>query len=227
MDNQSSFFVIDNVLSTEDCKALTDIVLNNTKGDHDKYPLFDWMEMPSFHILAGLPQPWDRDAAYQLKLKKIIELAYDFFVENYELTGVKFGLNRIHGNVMHKDSFFITHRDEQPNDKGVYDGQKKTYVAALFLNDDYEGGNYYFEDQNAEFKPEVGSLVLFPGYCTPHEIKQITEGTRVNVLIVFYDYLQPDYENNLVYYEEDGALIPSPQMQADINLHKLRAGSGS
>lgn len=227
MDNQSSFYVIDDVLSPEDCKALTDIVLANTKGDHDKYPLFDWMEMPSFSILAGIPRNWDQEVKYQPKLKNIIELAYDFFVENYELTGVKFGLNRIHGNVMHKDSFFVTHMDEQPNDLGIYDGQKKTYVAALFLNDDYEGGNYYFQDQDADFKPKAGSVVLFPGYCTPHEIREITGGTRVNILIVFYDYLQSDYEKHLAYYEEDGALVPSPDMQYEIDLHTIRASAGS
>jgi hypothetical protein len=223
VDKQSSYHIIDNFLTEEECVKFSQIVLANLEGNHDKYPLFDWMQMPNFSVLGQLPTTWDSDATFIPKLKSAIELSYEFFMKNYTMTGTKFGLNRIHGNIMAAGSSFHSHVDEQPNELGVYDGQKKTYVAALFLNDDHEGGEYYFEDQDAEFKPKAGSIVLFPGYCTPHEIRKITSGTRINVLIVFYDYLKDNYDEMLSYYASDsGEIVFSSDTQNEINIRKNR-----
>lgn len=223
MDNQSSYHIIEDFLTKEECAQFTEIVLANPEGNHDRYPLFDWMQMPNFAILAEMPRPWDQEVVFIKKLNEAIKTSYNFLVNNYTMTGTKFGLNRIHGNIMTTGASFDTHVDEQPNEDGIYDGQKKTYVGALFLNDDYEGGEYYFKDQDAEFKPKAGSIVLFPGYCTPHEIREITGGTRVNVLIVFYDYLKENYDELLSYYaSETGEMVFSTETQKEINLHTRR-----
>jgi hypothetical protein len=223
VDNQSSYHIIEDFLTKEECAQFTEIVLANQEKDHDKYPLFDWMKMQNFSILGEIPRPWDPDVVFIKKLNEAIKISYTFFADNYKMSGTKFGLNRIHGNIMTTGASFETHVDEQPNEQGIYDGQKKTYVAALFLNDDYVDGEYYFKDQKAEFKPKAGSIVLFPGYCTPHEIRKITGGTRVNVLIVFYDYLKDNYEELLSYYaSDDGKMVFSVDIEDEINQYYRR-----
>ena len=51
----------------------------------------------------------------------------------------------------------------------------------LFLNDDYEGGEFYVAEK--EFKPEKGSAIIFPSnFMYPHEAKKITKGNRWSVV---------------------------------------------
>ena len=70
---------------------------------------------------------------------------------------------------------------------GVFDGKKRSFVAGLFLNDDYGDGELLFDDQGVALKPKPGTLVLFPGFYTNHGVNEITSGLRVNILIFFYD----------------------------------------
>ena len=53
--------------------------------------------------------------------------------------------------------------------------------ALLYLNDDYEGGEFVVADK--EIKPNKGSSVVFPSnFMYPHEAKEVTEGTRWSIV---------------------------------------------
>jgi predicted 2-oxoglutarate/Fe(II)-dependent dioxygenase YbiX len=86
-------------------------------------------------------------------------------------------------------SYLIAHKDEDPNPDGAYDGKKRSFVCSILLNDSYEGGELWFPEHGSGGKPRPGSLVLFPGFYTEHEVKEIVSGQRVNILIFFYDML--------------------------------------
>ncbi len=48
-----------------------------------------------------------------------------------------------------------------------------------YLNDDFEGGETYFDRQNVKVTPTAGAVALFPSYFThPHESLPITRGTK-------------------------------------------------
>jgi hypothetical protein len=184
----SSYHVIEGVLTEAECELYKKIVLDNLEGVHDKFPYFDWMNIPSDSLLEGPAESTDSEKEmFGRTLHGIMKIGYEFFIKTYQMTGKKFGFNRLHGNVMREGASFVVHADEHPDESGSYDNNKKTFVGALFLNDDYEGGEYVFPQQDSVFKPKLGSLVLFPGYCTPHGINEITSGTRVNVLIIYFD----------------------------------------
>ena len=63
-------------------------------------------------------------------------------------------------------------------------GQKQGYphiTALMFLNDDYEGGEFVLGDKHIE--KIQGSAVVFPSnFMYPHEVKELTEGKRFSVM---------------------------------------------
>ena len=51
----------------------------------------------------------------------------------------------------------------------------------LFLNDDYEGGEFVVADET--YVTKKGSSLIFPSnFMFPHEVKPITNGTRWSVI---------------------------------------------
>jgi hypothetical protein len=181
----SSFHVIEDYLTKEECEYFLKRILDNSEADPK--PGFRWTSIPVEGLGESVKIDWDADS----KILDYARLAEKYFKDNYEISGeLKF--NRVHGNIMDEGAEFYIHTDEDPNDEGGYDGAKRTYVCGLFLNDDYEGGDFIFEDQDTSFVPKAGSLVFFPGWCTRHGIKKITKGSRVNLLSIFHDIL-PQY----------------------------------
>ena len=63
-------------------------------------------------------------------------------------------------------------------------GQKQGYphlTSLIFLNDDYEGGEFVLCGEPLEKKK--GSAVVFPSnFMYPHEVKQVTKGDRYSVM---------------------------------------------
>ena len=49
----------------------------------------------------------------------------------------------------------------------------------LFLNDDYEGGEFIVTDK--EYKPSKGSAIVFPSYMY-HQVTPVTRGTRYSLV---------------------------------------------
>lgn len=50
-------------------------------------------------------------------------------------------------------------------------------TSVCYLNDDFEGGETYFED-GTQFAPRTGRVVFFDGNYHKHGVKQITNRTR-------------------------------------------------
>jgi predicted 2-oxoglutarate/Fe(II)-dependent dioxygenase YbiX len=54
--------------------------------------------------------------------------------------------------------------------------------VTIYLNDDFEGGEYYFPVQNKAFKPKAGDLIIFPGNMNyNHIISKVTAGSRYTI----------------------------------------------
>jgi hypothetical protein len=66
-----------------------------------------------------------------------------------------------------------------------------------YLNDDYEGGELYFDKLNLKIKPKAGDLYLFPSsYIYSHAAMPVTSGTKYSI-VTMLDYLEtahtPEY----------------------------------
>ena len=61
------------------------------------------------------------------------------------------------------------------------------YAAILYLNDDYEGGELFFENVGLEIKPERGSLLVFPGTEEfSHGVNTVKSGPIRYVIVGFF-----------------------------------------
>jgi predicted 2-oxoglutarate/Fe(II)-dependent dioxygenase YbiX len=98
---------------------------------------------------------------------------------------------------MHTKASLADHYDNRKMYDPIESLNSMTYVMGLFLNDDYEGGELFFENENVHLKPKPGSLVFFPGFYTRHAVKEVVSGTRVNVLSNFFDVVDTKTENSL------------------------------
>lgn len=78
-------------------------------------------------------------------------------------------------------------------------GYSYTCVLSLvgYLNDDYEGGELYFDKLNLKIKPKAGDLYLFPSsFIYSHAALPVKNGIKYSI-VTMLDYLQtahtPEY----------------------------------
>ena len=67
----------------------------------------------------------------------------------------------------------------------INDGKVVAFTGIFYLNDDYAGGELYFNDYDKMLKPKAGSMVIFPGSFT-HEVKEIKDNKRYMLSISAY-----------------------------------------
>jgi hypothetical protein len=62
---------------------------------------------------------------------------------------------------------------------------RTTLSSIVYLNNDFEGGETYFEDGTI-FKPKPGRALYFDGNYHKHGVKPINKGTRYTVATWYY-----------------------------------------
>jgi len=186
---ESFMTVVEDFATPEEVERIYNHMVENSQDDpRDNYRFYG---VAGPEILDDVTYPWDPTGV----LSRVANYVNDFFIDRYGF-GDEFVLNRVHGNIMEVGAALHTHKDEAyasntkdsvQNQDHVYD--KKTYACSFFLNDDYEGGEFVFYDQDQVLKPKPGTLVIFAGHGTTHEVREVTKGARVNVLFMFYEWL--------------------------------------
>ena len=79
-----------------------------------------------------------------------------------------------------KGGFMSRHVDNIHHSHGQQYGYPQV-SALLYLNDDYEGGEFYVASK--KFEPEKGSAIIFPSnFMFPHEAKKVTKGVRWSIV---------------------------------------------
>jgi len=79
-----------------------------------------------------------------------------------------------------KGGFMSRHVDNIHHSHGQQYGYPQV-SALLYLNDDYDGGEFYVADK--KFLPINGSAIIFPSnFMFPHEAKPVTKGTRWSIV---------------------------------------------
>jgi hypothetical protein len=76
----------------------------------------------------------------------------------------------------------------------VHSDHVDTHICVLssvgYINDDYEGGELFFDKLNIKIKPKAGDLYLYPStYLYSHASLPITSGTKY-AIVTFLDYLE-------------------------------------
>jgi hypothetical protein len=195
------YYVIEDYLSPEQCDTLLKFFVDNEDADpRDFYGNLGLGGADRF-FGEGTIKYFDFDPDHLLH--KMMNFGKNFFLEKYTMRGKSFNLNRSHVNYMHAGAYLDSHNDDRRREDPIEGLNSMTYVMGLFLNDDYEGGELYFEDQNISLKPKPGTLVFFPGFYTCHGVNKVTSKTRINILSHFFDVVD---EN--IAYTPDYAVAP-------------------
>ena len=54
------------------------------------------------------------------------------------------------------------------------------YTIVVYLNDDYEGGELYFNDLDIKIKPEAGSIIMYPSSAPyAHQSLKVLKGRKI------------------------------------------------
>lgn len=179
--------VIEDFITQEECDFLIEYSESKNGGVgtyNNEANIFHWGTDKSFSPLEQNPIAKDLT-------KDIVKRVGDIFLENFEMKHT-FEFKRLFAQTLNVGGDVPPHTDDQD----VYDGKplvEEHYSALLFLNEDYQGGELEFENHNITMKPKTRSLVYFKGDAeTMHEVKLVTEGKRINLVIFFRDYIPVD-----------------------------------
>ena len=126
------------------------------------------------------------DEIWFLQDHKIYDVLKNFVLkglENYSKQHPKFVVTHhtnFRLNKYSKGGFMSKHCDNIHHSHGQQYGYPHVSVL-LFLNDDYEGGEFVVADET--YVTKKGSSLIFPSnFMFPHEVKPITNGTRWSVI---------------------------------------------
>lgn len=172
--------VVEDFLSNDESNYLYDYAIENCTDD--PRPHYGFYPIGGSDLLNG-DAHLDFDAS---KVLEAIEFGFKHFKENYEILG-NFVLDRVHFNIMNQGAILHVHADDEIRYMQQENERQRRYVVSLFLNDDYAGGEFNFEDGKHLIIPPKGSLVLFPGWSLRHGVDEVLDGSRVNILIVYHD----------------------------------------
>jgi hypothetical protein len=176
---------IENFLTIEERKRLTDFAMNNkvwdvteSHTDEDGLVLYDaniWEDRVATYYSLIKSDPSILDLVNDM-IKRLKVEVDKFFEVDVQETGpaiVRWPIGARQEPHADKE-FHIGNERGRPNDFPHYD------IASLFyFNDEYEGGELYFPVQGIEFKPKAGAAYFFPGdrhYV--HGVRPVKSGNR-------------------------------------------------
>ena len=118
------------------------------------------------------------------------------------LTSLCANMEKTVSNIYKKDlvlkSIFFSCMEPESSNSLHYDNirsiDENDYSGLLYLTDDYSGGNLYFPAQKTDLHPKAGTFITFIGTeDIEHEVKQVMEGNRINLICFFIEKELNDY----------------------------------
>lgn len=138
---------------------------------------------PSQVELAKVGLPSDIFDKINSRTKAAVELVFDREVK----------ANTAHAQKWTEGAFAYPHSDNSDFDGNPTAFEINKYVAILYLNDEYTGGELYFPDHDIEIKPNKYSIYVLPGGVENiHGVREIESGER-HTMLSFWDFADADY----------------------------------
>lgn len=176
------FHIFENVLSEEQCQKYSDFFWTNSVDDvSNPRPHFKFYGTETSGFSTAVS--WDPSKHFE----RIVSFAKDYFLSNYPVEH-SFDLKRMFVHIMKTGAEINHHID----DGDIYLNKpafEKHYSAVLMINDEYDGGEFYFKNLDFCQKLKAGSLILFRGdEEREHGVLPITDGYRISMPIFFREY---------------------------------------
>ena len=131
------------------------------------------------------------------KINTILEYAKKYFQENYSVPGRDIVLSRSYGTIMNVGAGLTPHLDKY-NSGHTHDfSYGDALVCNIYLSE-FEGGELIFPELNEEIKPEIGDVIMFPGFLLLHGVNTVSKGKRVNFINHFALLSEEDTKNGVL-----------------------------
>jgi len=102
---------------------------------------------------------------------------------------------------LHSDNDVNYRPKTEPIDQGA---TRHTLSCTTVLNDDFQGGDLYFEYYDLTVSPKAGDIVFFPSnYLATHCVQEVTEGVRYSY-VSFYGHGSADEKHKVIIQDFTG-----------------------
>ena len=119
---------------------------------------------------------------YYDRLKEGFNRAGQEYVKIHDKIDI-LGMSPFRINWYEKGGFMDKHTDNIHHSHGQQWGYPHITIL-LFLNDEYEGGEFKLCDGEYTANAEKGSFIAFPSnFMYPHEVKKVTDGERFTIMV--------------------------------------------
>ena len=114
---------------------------------------------------------------FYVELSKAFRGAVDEYIKEYtRITPIAYTAFRL--NHYTEGGFMRNHVDNIYKSHGQQYGYPHL-TSLVFLNDDYEGGEFLMCDATQKFKLKQGTIIVFPSnFMFDHEVAKVTKGNR-------------------------------------------------
>ena len=182
------YYLFEEIIPIETARDFAKIIYTLAEDDiHNPRAHFKFFSLQSQLDNGNWGPIFDWDPNHYVS--QAISFAEEFIKNNFIIEN-SFDLKRCFAHVMDTGAEIEPHID----DGDIYENkpkQEKHYSAVIVLNDDYNGGEFYFTNLNEPVSLSAGSMIIFRGdTLRKHGVTKVTSGYRVSIPIFFRDYIQ-------------------------------------
>ena len=136
---------------------------------------------------------------YRDTVKNIINPFYEFEIKDSEIPQIlSYDIGGHYQPHVDAESLWVSPKGEKIWRKST----ERDLSTVLFLNDDFEGGDFVFPDLKIRVRPEPGMLICFPStHEYVHGVEPVTEGTRYSMVnwMTIKGFPTMEEESKLIY----------------------------
>ena len=166
-----SFLIVENFLSVEICRALCDAFLDLSARIVNRMPgywdsRFIWYSDVVAHYPEAAMQMLQAQRSAAALIADFYELTAPIYPDLLQIMSWPAGIH------------MTPHADNAYPDGSPHPTAHRDFSGIVYLNDDYEGGEFYFTALDTMIKPKTGTLLAFTaGFHHEHAVLRV-EGTQ-------------------------------------------------
>jgi hypothetical protein len=163
---KTNIYVIENIVDDDFCNKIINFIDNSNEMLKSESGIND--QLLNCHYLY-LSKYIEQHRPYDFMIYEVVRNIFLIITKlnkNFRVQGdTVYHLRKIHGPT-------LLHTDEvRANDSNYIYNQIRNIALVIGLNDDYDGGEFFFPNHEVKHKLKKGSVILFPPFWThPHEI---------------------------------------------------------
>lgn len=192
IDNPLSYILIrPNVINEQGLKEIRDHIENTKKTDLSVFDpqksnetggkewIVDKTMRDTQHVEMGPIQPKIIDL-FKNTVKEVINPFYGIEISQSEMPQIlSYGLGGHYKPHIDSESLWQTPDGELIWKKSI----DRDLSIVMYLNDDYEGGDFVFPDLKIRVRPEPGMMICFPSnHHYKHGVEPVTKGQRYSIV---------------------------------------------